>query len=107
MNKLAKPPEQVLADNLKRLMEHYPALNSENKVAKAGRISQRTVNRARNAIQIKLDSLQGLARAFGLAPWQMLIPDLDPANPPLLAATKEEKALYQRLQDAAKAIYTP
>lgn len=58
-------------------------------------------------MQIKLDSLQGLAKAFGLQPWQMLIPELDPANPPLLAISKEEKDLYARLQAAAKAIYTP
>ena len=104
MSKQGKTPEKVLSENLIRLMAHYPSLSSEAKVAKAGGISQRTVNRARNAAQVKLDSLQGLARAFGLAPWQLLIPELDPANPPLLAISKEERALYSRLQAAARAI---
>lgn len=107
MEKLGKSPETILSDNIKRLMDAHISLNSEAKVAKAGGISQRTVNRARNGLQVKLDSLHGLAKAFGLSPWQLLVPALDPANPPILAMSKEEKALYSRLQAAAKAIYTP
>lgn len=100
-------PEKILAVNLAQLMAHSPDLKSEAKIAaaaKVAKISQRTVNRARNGAQVRLESLAGLAEAFGLAPWQLLVPGLDPANPPILALSQEEKALYKRLQDAAKAI---
>lgn len=98
------PPEKILAANLERLMNHYPGLSSEAKVAKAGGTSQRTVNRARNGLQVKLESLQGLSKAFGLSPWQMLVPNLDPLNPPILSLSAAEKALYERLRAAAKQI---
>lgn len=104
MQRNQRCPEKVLAENLIRLMKRYPDLSSEEKVAKAGKIGQRTVNRAKKGNQIKLDSLKGIADAFDLAPWQLLVPELDPDNPPILALTSEEKALYRRLQGAAKAI---
>lgn len=106
MQRTPKSPEKVLAENLARLMSHYPSLSSEAKIAKSGKLSQRTVNRARNGRQVKLESLKGLADAFEMAPWQLLVPGLDPANPPILALTDEEKALYKRLADAAKSFST-
>jgi transcriptional regulator with XRE-family HTH domain len=100
--KQGQQPEKILAANIKMLMEKHVSLNSEAKVAKAGGLSQRTVNRARNGLQVRLESLSGLSRAFGLAPWQLLVPGLDPSNPPILSLTPEEKALYERLRAAAK-----
>ena len=103
MQRTQRCPEKVLAENLIRLMGNSIGLNSEAKVAKAGKLGQRTVNRAKNGKQVKLESLKGLAAAFDLSPWQLLVPDLDPNNPPILAMTDDEKALYKRLQSAAKA----
>ena len=103
----SQSPERILALNLAQLMAHSADLKSEAKIAaaaKISKISQRTVNRARNGAQVRLESLAGLAEAFGLAPWQLLVPGLDPANPPILAMSTEEKALYKRLQEAARAI---
>lgn len=103
MQRTQRCPEKVLAENLIRLMGNSIDLNSEAKVAKAGKLGQRTVNRAKNGKQVKLESLKGLAAAFDLSPWQLLVPDLDPNNPPILAMTDDEKALYKRLQSATKA----
>lgn len=102
--KQCDPPEKILADNLKTLMDGHVSLKSEAKIAKAGGLSQRTVNRARNGLQVRLESLRGLSKAFGLSPWQLLVPNLDPKNPPLLSLSKEEKALYERLRAAAKTL---
>lgn len=49
-----------------------------------------------------IDTLDQIARCFGpedapLRAWQMLVPDLDPANPPVLSITEAEKDLWKSL----------
>lgn len=41
-----------------------------------------------------LDALAAIAGAYDLMPWQLLVPGLDPANPPYLALSDAERALY-------------
>jgi hypothetical protein len=50
-----------------------------------------------------LDKLDMIARAFGLATWQLLVPGLDPDHPPTLqSVSKRERELYERFRAAAK-----
>jgi len=41
-----------------------------------------------------LDALAAIAGAYDLMPWQLLVPGLDPGNPPYLALSDAERALY-------------
>lgn len=96
----------VLSDNLKRLMDRPGQELTQAEVGKRGSIPQRTVGRIKNGeVEATLGNLQALGKAFGLQAWQLLVPDLDPSNPPMLRAmTDQERALYERLRAALKAI---
>jgi transcriptional regulator with XRE-family HTH domain len=93
-----------LSANLRVLMQATPDLDSQPKIAKRSGVSQSTVGRLiRGDVRCKLDSLDGVARAFGLAAWQLLVPDLDPTNPPVLRELNHhERELYERIRAAAQ-----
>jgi transcriptional regulator with XRE-family HTH domain len=63
---------------------------------------QSTVNRIVNGtMDPTVSMLEAIAKKFGLAAWQLLVPDLDPEDPPVLrSASAQEKALFSRLKDA-------
>jgi hypothetical protein len=92
----AATPRQVLSANLRTLMEWHPTLTSIKRVAEATadfrlngedvHLSNGKVGRiAAGSHTTDIDALYSLARAFGLAPWQLLVQDLNPASLPVLA----------------------
>lgn len=40
-----------------------------------------------------------MGRAFDLHGWQMLIPELDPRNPPVVIMSVAERDFYRRLEE--------
>jgi transcriptional regulator with XRE-family HTH domain len=95
------PARTTLAKNLKALMDHLEIKQSA--LGKRAGIAQSTVGRI---LQEKhapdIDTIEALGRALGVSLWQLLVPGLDPANPPLLQnASPEERELYERLKQAA------
>lgn len=70
----------VLAANIKLMMERYPEeFGSQEKIAAKTRprIGQRTVQRAQRDIGCAtLKTLQAIAHAFRVEPWQLLQPEL-------------------------------
>jgi hypothetical protein len=100
------PARDVLADNLKALMIANPQygklLSLEQATATRGggkRIGKTTLaNILAKTTPVNLDYVEILAKVFGLAPWQMLVPGLRPDNPQILKSTgPEEEALWDRL----------
>lgn len=72
------PVRQILADNLRLLMERSADLKTQAKVAKKAGIAQTSVSqllRPNNdaAKSPKLDQVEKVAKAFGLATWQILL----------------------------------
>ena len=50
-----------------------------------------------------IDELDKLAKIFELESWQLLVPDLDPTNPPMLAQVSQRQLeLYAKLKQVAK-----
>lgn len=47
---------------------------------------------------LTMDKLGEIAAACGLQPWHLLVPDLDPANPPDAPLTEEDRKLLARLR---------
>lgn len=104
---MASPPaREVLADNLKALMKANPPysklLSLEKATATRGggkRIGKTTLaNILGKATPVNLDYVEILAKVFGLAPWQMLVPGLRPENPQILRSTgPDEDALWSNL----------
>lgn len=71
------------------------ALKEKSGVAQAtiGRILG---DRGENA---KIETLERLARAYGLEGWQLMVAGMDPSNPPVLQpVSPAERALYDRLK---------
>lgn len=88
----------LLAANLATLMATAADLDSQQKLARRCKMDQRTVGRILNRTNAAtLPQIDKLAAAFGLEPWQLLVPGLHPTNPPILAT--ESAALLKLLQD--------
>ena len=47
---------------------------------------------------VTLDKLEQVASACGLQAWHLLIPDLDPNNPPAANITDEDRAMLAKLR---------
>lgn len=90
----------VLSTNLAALMTAKG--DTQIGLKRRSGIAQATIGRIlRQETAADLDTIAALARAFNLMAWQMLVPDLDPANPPVVRLTEAERELYQRLQTLA------
>ena len=95
---------QILARNLKALMKAHRELNTLPKITAQCGVSNGTLDRMRRATAAtRIDQVELVAGAFGLAAWQMMVPGLEPKNPPVLAAASEaERLLYSKLLTAAE-----
>jgi transcriptional regulator with XRE-family HTH domain len=85
------PSRNVLAQNLNRLMASTYALDSNTKMARHAKLGLGTIGRVRNAeVDATVDTLDKLAEAFDVQPWQLLAPPgiIQPpqAELPLIAA---------------------
>ncbi len=83
MAKPEKLPRTILAENIKTLMAKKKM--SQTDISMASAITQAQVSRIiREKIETGIDVLYGFAKVFGVEPWHLLVPGLDPANLPVL-----------------------
>ena len=85
-------------------MDSHASLDRFAKIVKAGGPSNGTLDRIRRMESgCSIDELDKLAKVFELESWQLLVPDLDPTNPPLLAHVSQRQLdLYAKLKSVAK-----
>lgn len=97
---------EVLAENLEALRIAARDLNTQPKIAKKAGFDQKTAWRIFNKVnEPTLEQLSKFAKAFGLQPWQLLVPGLDPINPPALALPAAgTQTLYADLRRTKKSI---
>jgi len=90
----------VLAHNLKTLMAGEDDAGSQSALKRRSGVSQATIGRIeRMEVDARIDTVQQIACAYGLEAWQLLVPGLNPSNPPMLrSASEEERTLYERLR---------
>jgi len=68
-------PRDILAGNLKLLMQRHPELNTLAKLKARCGVSNGTLDRIRRAtVATRVDELEPLAAAFGLQAWELLVP---------------------------------
>lgn len=93
---------QILAENVKALMSRQYRLSGDKPkdLARDAGTSLSTVQRVIGGkTSARTDTIDQLAEALGVLPYQLLIPSLNPANPQVVrGATKEEQELYRRLK---------
>lgn len=89
----------VFADNVQKLMLHHyrDSANRPKALAMAAGVSLSTVQRIlAGASGATLDNVESVAGAFHLSAYQIMVPSLDPDNPPVIkGATQEEQKLYR------------
>jgi transcriptional regulator with XRE-family HTH domain len=99
------PLLDTLAANLRALMAATPELHSQTAVAKRSGMDQRTVGRILNREHSPtLVQLEKPERAFGVAPWQLMMPRYDPADPPTLVLSTSERDAWTAIRVAAESI---
>ncbi len=83
------------------MQAHDPPL-SGRQLGIAAKIDPKTVTRILAAQHApNIDTIAALAAVFHLLPWQLLVPGMDPADPPVTQLSRTEAALYRTLQRAA------
>lgn len=92
----------ILASNLRRLIDRE-ARPGERLSIRAWALSKgldvRLIDRLlKGKHAVTLDKLEEVAAAVNLQPWQLLYPDLDPANPPDAPISTEERTMLARLR---------
>jgi DNA-binding phage protein len=76
MNKM-QPSKKFASDNLTKLMAKKAELDTLDKVAAKSGLGRGTIDRMKKAqTAITLDTLDDVAKAFKLHPWQLIQPDL-------------------------------
>lgn len=96
-------PRTVLAQNLRSLMEaRKPAPWGNRELARRADIDHKTVSRILDGSHAAtIDTIKALADVFGLLPWQMLVPELQPDDPPVTQLSRTEARLYAKIKSAA------
>ncbi len=97
---MKKTLRDVVANNIARIMDDPAAPLTQEAVGRRSGIPQRTVGRLKNGSSAaSLTTLEAIAKGLGVEPWQLLIPDFDPKQPPLLrSATQDEQRLYRKVE---------
>lgn len=92
--------KETLWRNVSALMHQHWGKEHLARLQREAGIALGTVSRLKACeTSVGLDVLERVASVFGLQPWQLLVPGLDPANPPTLQpVTPEERQLYERLR---------
>lgn len=100
-------PKMVLRTNLMALLRTNHGPNTQGQLKKKSGVAQSTIGRilSKEGENARIETLDALAKAYGLEGWQMLVAGMDPENPPVLQPlSKEERGLYERLKSIAKDI---
>ena len=95
---------QVLWSSVAALMQHHWRGENLTRLAREADIGPGSATRLKQqTTSVGPELLDKIARVFGIAPWQLLVPGFDPKNPPtLLPMSEDERAFYQRMLQAAK-----
>lgn len=87
----------ILAENLSRLIEASGL--SLRAWAQGKGLDVKLVERlAKNSHAVTLDKLEQVAKSVGLEAWHLLIPNVDPANPPSPPITAKDREMLSRLK---------
>lgn len=90
----------IVAANVKAAMEHKFSehSNKPKRLAEAAGVSLSTVQRIVGGTNgASIDHIESVADALDLSAYQLLVPNLDPANPPVIpGVTRAEQQLYAR-----------
>jgi transcriptional regulator with XRE-family HTH domain len=99
---ITKTAGEILADNLQRVIAARQLTNKQ--FADLVGIGNGTIDRIRkNQVSATVTSIEQIANFLECEAWQLLVPNFNPSNPPVLTSQSEtERELYQRIAALAK-----
>lgn len=99
-------PAQILAQNLKALLQHGKGPRTQMELARKAQVGQATIGRILRAdTAATVETIAALSAVYDLEAWQLLVAGMEPSNPPaLIPVTAAERRLYARLRDTAREI---
>jgi transcriptional regulator with XRE-family HTH domain len=106
IDKNSYTPRGILRQNLKACMGLKSGPQSQLALAKKSGVAQATIGRILSAdgVDAGIETVDKLAKAYGLQGWQLMVAGMDPTNPPVLQpVSKAERELYDNLKRAARA----
>jgi hypothetical protein len=97
---------EALWQNVMALMTRHYGTENLSRLADECGFAQSTATRIKQKkVSPGLDKIDLIARRFNLAAWQLLVPGMDPQNPPTLQPVNaKERDLYNKIMAAAKVI---
>lgn len=101
--------KEILATNLNRLMAWHGYTSSKTLAAASG-VGHGTIDRLQKAqADVRIETLDALAKVFKMELWQLLVPDLDVADMPHLAhptgiGLDRVISTYKALDDEGRAV---
>lgn len=98
---------QVIRDNCEALWLYHSGAKrmSWSALAQDTGIGNGTAQRINEmSADARISTLEAIASRYQLFAWHLLLPDLDPANPPVFLMTQAERDLYQTLEASARAL---
>lgn len=82
---MGKKVVDILAQNLVRNCGPGYRFDTITELGRKSGVGKSTIDRLKKGESaVRIDNLEGIASAYGLAAWQMLVPDIDTNNPPEL-----------------------
>ncbi len=92
---------RILADNIVRMISKDDGI-VRGKVsgwAAANKLPQKQIDRIiKKEYSTTVDALDEIAAAIGCQPWQLLVPNMDLNNPPMLVMGQAEREIYNRIR---------
>jgi hypothetical protein len=103
-----RDPRRILWTNISSLMQQRWLGENLTRLAREAKVGPGTVSRMKACETfLQLDTVAALAAVFDLAAWQVLVPGLEPGNPPALAVeSPAERRLYKRFLEFKKSLET-
>lgn len=97
-----KTNKDILSENLKRLMDSHK--HTQGDLHRLTKVSQSTIGRIINKqVDATIGTMEVIASKYGLQSWQLLVPELNPSNPPVLREISEkERIFYDSIKLAAQ-----
>lgn len=98
MDKISR---RILADNITRMIDKGGG-SIRGKVrglAMANELPQKQIDRiTKKECATTVDTLDEIAAAIGCQPWQLLVPNMDLSNLPMLVMGQAEREIYNRIR---------
>lgn len=100
---------RVLWASVSALMRHHWERENLNRLSREAGIGLATCARIKaQETSVGLELIDRIAAVFSVETWQLFVPGFDPTSPPvLLPVSQQERELYTRLLQAAKAFKAP